>query len=96
MSSLIDELFDQDFLQTKLGFSSKFSIDTDKIIVNGHSFGAITSLATAVNDSRVKVTLALDPWFEPASRDDYFKDKYFIGPNKGCQILTTSTFSDWV
>jgi hypothetical protein len=32
----------------------------------------------------VKASLALDPWFEPASRDDYFKDKYFIGQNTGC------------
>lgn len=71
MSSLIDELFEEDFLQKKLGFSSKFSIDTEKIIVNGHSFGAITSLTTAVNDSRVKVTLALDPWFFPVSNLDY-------------------------
>ena len=71
MSSLIDELFEEDFLQTKLGFSRRFSIDIDKIIVNGHSFGAITSLATAVLDKRVKVTLALDPWFFPVSNLDY-------------------------
>lgn len=42
-------------------------VDFEKLIINGHSFGGITSLAVAAEDERFKACLALDPWFFPIS-----------------------------
>lgn len=62
---MIDEILEPDFCTIKLNFPQGVKIDENKIIVNGHSFGGITSNATAIEDERVKVSLSLDPWFFP-------------------------------
>jgi cephalosporin-C deacetylase-like acetyl esterase len=37
-------------------------MDTNKLIVSGHSFGGMTAIATAKIDKRVKACCVLDGW----------------------------------
>lgn len=64
IQDLMDEFSAKNFLQKKLSYFSEFvSLDLDKIIVDGHSHGATTSLAVAAAEpERIKACLALDPW----------------------------------
>jgi hypothetical protein len=39
--------------------------DLDKLIINGHSFGGMTSVNVAANDDRFKAALGLDIWLFP-------------------------------
>lgn len=58
--SLIDEIFSKDF-PSKIGMPD-VRIDTDKLIIGGHSFGGMTAIHTAKDDPRVKVCGTLDPF----------------------------------
>ena len=60
---LIDDMHEEDFLQTRLGFSSHARLDMSKLIVGGHSFGGITAIAVAERDKRVRACATLDPWY---------------------------------
>lgn len=74
VSAVIDELSEINYLQDDkvLGkiFPPAVYLDLKKMIVGGHSFGAITAILSGVQDSRVKATLALDPWLYPISQPD--------------------------
>lgn len=60
--SLIDEISHPNFMQ-KIGFPEGVSLNLDKLIVSGHSFGGMTAIDTSVNEpERVKVCLTFDPW----------------------------------
>lgn len=58
--------------------------------MNGHSFGGVTSVASAIRDDRIKVTLSLDPWFMPISRNDF--SKYNLGASKPMQAIISENF----
>jgi pimeloyl-ACP methyl ester carboxylesterase len=45
-----------------LGFDESVTIDLDRLIVGGHSFGGMTAIATAHEDPRVKAIFGFDPW----------------------------------
>ena len=62
---LIDDIYQTDFLQKKLGFNEEIRLDMDKLIMCGHSMGGITSIATAAKDDRIKAVLTMDPWLWP-------------------------------
>lgn len=47
MSRLIDEVFDECGLLSKLNFPRTVKIDANKLIGAGHSFGGMTAIATA-------------------------------------------------
>lgn len=49
-------------MQTKLGFRESVRLDLDKLTLAGHSFGAMTAIATAKLDARVRACITLDPW----------------------------------
>lgn len=70
MRGLIDEISKVDYLQTQ-GFPEGVTLDMDKLMVCGHSFGGVASIATAQCDDRVKVCLALDPWLMTIKNEDY-------------------------
>ena len=61
--SIIDQLHTPAFLK-ELGFE-KAKVDTNNIIVMGHSFGGITALGAIVEDKRIRSAIGLDPWFFP-------------------------------
>jgi dipeptidyl aminopeptidase/acylaminoacyl peptidase len=46
----------------RLGFSQKIEIDVSRLIISGHSFGGITAINMAKEDSRIKLCATLDPW----------------------------------
>lgn len=50
------------YLQNKLNFSDKVEIDISKLILGGHSFGGLTAISVANQDSRVKAVFTFDPW----------------------------------
>jgi hypothetical protein len=50
-------------LLRRLGFPSNVTLDMDKLILSGHSFGGMTAVKVANTDSRVKLCATLDPWF---------------------------------
>ena len=92
VTDFIDELSEdqQDFCQTRLMFPEGVSLDMSKLIVNGHSFGGMTSIASAIRDDRIKATLSLDPWFMCVSRNDF--SKYNLGPSLPMQALWSEKF----
>lgn len=59
---LIDEIFEDGFLQSKLQFPAGARINKDKLILSGHSFGAASSLLTGHDDPRVKAVIVTDNW----------------------------------
>ena len=69
ISLLIDEIFGEHFLHDTFGFPSGVELDKEKLAVSGHSFGAMTSIAVAREDKRVKVCMPMDPWFFPVMYD---------------------------
>ena len=62
VKGLIDDMHEEDFLQSRLGFSAQATLDLSKIIVGGHSFGGVTAMVVAERDSRVSACCTLDPW----------------------------------
>ena len=59
---LIDDIFADNFLQRKLGFSYAAELDCDKLIVGGHSFGGMTAISVAEKDLRIKAVFCFDAW----------------------------------
>jgi predicted dienelactone hydrolase len=45
--SLIDDIFDRDFMQSKLKFGPYAQLDLQKLILGGHSFGGLNALSVA-------------------------------------------------
>lgn len=62
VKSLIDDIHKPDFLQKYLGFNCITRLDLSRLVVGGHSFGGMTALEVARNDSRVKAVFTFDPW----------------------------------
>lgn len=73
---LIDEIQQPDYLQKTLGFPPGVTLDMQRLIINGHSFGGITSIASAVEDKRIKLSLSLDPAFTPVMHENF--DEYHL------------------
>ena len=62
---LIDDIFEEGFLQNGLQFPGNVQLDKSKLIVSGHHFGGATAIGAAAKDKRIKMCLPLDPWFFP-------------------------------
>ena len=63
---MVDELTDNsDFLQERFGFPPSVKVDTSKIVLAGHSFGATTVILSCMNDERVSACLMTAPWMSP-------------------------------
>eukprot|EP00347_Sterkiella_histriomuscorum_P022261 403331108 len=61
--ALIDEICDSKKILNKLDFvNEKIKIDTNRIGIMGHSFGGATAIKASQLDSRIKATIAYDPW----------------------------------
>jgi cephalosporin-C deacetylase-like acetyl esterase len=60
--NFIDDLYSSSFVTTVLSFDNSVQIDLTKLVVGGHSFGGMTSIAVAHQDERVKAIFGLDPW----------------------------------
>lgn len=89
VSSLIDDLEKEDFLQRKLGFPPSATLDMGSLAMNGHSFGGASSIGATVADQRIKICLTIDPYLTCAASKDY--SKYNIG-NRPIQILESQLF----
>lgn len=62
IKQLIDDISDPKFCQQVLGFGPEVSLDLDKLIMAGHSFGGMTAIDVALHDERVKAIWTFDPW----------------------------------
>lgn len=49
-------------LHTILGFSPNATMDLDKLIAGGHSFGGMSAAYTAFREERVKALFGFDMW----------------------------------
>ena len=58
----MDDLSSENFAQQTLGFHESVSLDLDKVVVGGHSFGGMTAIMVSHHDPRVKATFGFDPW----------------------------------
>ncbi len=56
-------MFEESFLQDKLGFDASAKLDLSKLILGGHSFGGITAISLAEKEKRVRAVFSFDPWF---------------------------------
>jgi len=59
---VIDKLSEGDFIVPGI------EVDLDKIIVAGHSFGAITAIHSSLSEYRIAGVISLDPWFFPVHK----------------------------
>jgi hypothetical protein len=60
--AFIDEIIQPNFMQ-RSGFPDGVSLNLDKLIMSGHSFGGMTAIDSSLNEpERIKVCLTLDPW----------------------------------
>lgn len=53
------------------------TIESDKLILGGHSFGGVTAISVAEKDSRVKAVFSFDPWTWPRN-DVILSDKFCL------------------
>ncbi|XP_022109541.1 platelet-activating factor acetylhydrolase-like isoform X2 [Acanthaster planci] len=53
------------------GSMFKGKLDSDKVAICGHSFGAATALLTLSQDKRFKCSVALDAWLFPVDKSTY-------------------------
>ena len=44
------------------------TLDLERIVVAGHSFGGITSIESGLINKKVSGVIALDPWFLPVHK----------------------------
>jgi platelet-activating factor acetylhydrolase len=69
-SFLIDEICTSEkLLQEKCNFESEVSIDLNKLILGGHSFGGLTSIYVARKEKRVKAVFGFDPFLYPIAEE---------------------------
>lgn len=45
--NFIDDIFEDKFAQSTLGFSADVQLDLERFSIGGHSFGGMTAIATA-------------------------------------------------
>lgn len=62
VQQLIEDISDPKYPQKLLGFPDGVTIDMEKLVLGGHSFGGMTAIEVARHDERVKVVFSLDPW----------------------------------
>jgi len=62
ITGLIDDLFSDNYLQKTCSFPDGVTMDFDKLLMTGHSFGGMTSLIMAHEDERIKGVFTMDPW----------------------------------
>jgi len=62
ISELITECVNPYYLQKMFNTSNEILVDTDKLIVSGHSMGGATAIKAGDSDSRIKAVLTHDPW----------------------------------
>jgi cephalosporin-C deacetylase-like acetyl esterase len=61
--ALIEEISSHnELLYDKLKFDKSTRMDLTRLVCGGHSFGAMTAIAAARIDNRVKACITLDPW----------------------------------
>lgn len=56
-------------------FNGPVLLALDKLTIMGHSYGGATSAATAIQDSRIKNCVLLDPYLEPLDKKEELEKK---------------------
>ena len=71
--TLIDEFHSCNWLSEKLGFPESVTLDLNKMIVAGQSFGGSATIFSACEDTtgRIKAICTLDAWLWPTITMDY-------------------------
>ena len=69
VDELIKDILKEDFLQDTFGFPDGAQMETDKLIIGGHSFGGLTALSVAEKDQRIKAVFTFDPWIWTRNQD---------------------------
>lgn len=46
-------------------FETNVNLDTDNIVIMGHSFGGVTAAQVAMENPKFKAIICLDPWLFP-------------------------------
>jgi len=57
------------FLGKTLQFPDNIKMECSAISIMGHSLGALTAVAAAAKDDRIKACCAMDIWFYPYQED---------------------------
>jgi platelet-activating factor acetylhydrolase len=79
--ALIDQVLEPEFCRNYLNFSKEVTINKDKLVLAGHSFGSSTMILTALNEPRAKVVCVMDSWLFPiATHIDQGKFEGFTTP----------------
>lgn len=61
--SMIDDIHNsENMIKNTLGFSPNASLDLEKLIVGGHSFGGMSAAYTAFREERIKAVFGFDAW----------------------------------
>ena len=69
ITRLIDDIFETNMLQERLNFEPEVSMELNKLILGGHSFGGLTSIFVARKEERVKCIFGFDAFLYPISEE---------------------------
>lgn len=68
-------------------------MNMEKLSMNGHSFGAMTSVAASIEDRRIKACTSMDPWIGICIENQDLTSYNFAKMNPiPCQVLTSEGF----
>lgn len=87
VSELITQITQKNFLVDFLNATNDASVDAEKIVVSGHSYGGAAAIKVGDMDPRVKSVLAHDPWTSILEPDYEVFDGLL---DKPVHILTSS------
>ncbi|EAR90798.1 platelet-activating factor acetylhydrolase (macronuclear) [Tetrahymena thermophila SB210] len=70
-------------------FEQEVNLDTNNIVLMGHSFGGVTAVQAGMENKKFKAIIGLDPWLYP-QKDSVLTKKY----NNPILIINTETFAE--
>lgn len=65
IEAIVRQIEKNDFFQKYLPFPSSLKLDTDKLVLAGHSFGGGSAIYATAADHRIKACVTLDPYVIP-------------------------------
>ena len=69
INELINTITKDNFLQTKVGFTTSVKLDPTKIVISGHSMGGATALQVGSNNTKINCVLTNDAWLLPLHKE---------------------------
>ena len=70
-------------------------LDTENVVVAGHSMGGATAIRVGCSNPKVKCILTKDPWLFPLHKDIYTYKLKGLTQDKSMMFINTESFHDF-